>query len=280
EPPVVAEASAEPPTETTPEEPEAVEPPAEVVADNSPSAPSAVAAPTPTPPAPRPVRRAGQIESEQTNRRPPPRAGQQTRAPETEPTPVALATDTTPVEPVDIDLDLYSRMAERGELGRSEMMALEAVPLNDGSFTRSRALLLMNAQRKNDAPATKRYLDQLMRKPENQYNPIYQADLARYHANNGAYLIALEHAQMAERHWARLPSDLIFLKKAEIFEIQAAAYQGLFNGSGDDLILLDKSIRHWEKYRDHVNRRSRSDLARRADEELTKLNDVRQRLEY
>lgn len=178
-----------------------------------------------------------------------------------------------------LDLERYASLAERGALGRTEMMALESVGLEDSNYTRTRALLLMDAQRRGDASASQRYLDQLMRKPENRYNPIYLTDAARLKVNRGDYKGALEEASLAERHWARLPSDLIFLKKAEIYEIQAAAYQGLFYASEDDMDLLLKSIRSWERYRDHVNSRARSDMASRAERELTKLEDIRRRLE-
>ena len=108
--------------------------------------------------------------------------------------------------------------------------------------------------------------------------PVFLADLARYHVNRGNYQSALDNAILAERYWARLPSALVFSKKAEIYEVQAAAYQGLFYKSEDDLELLDQAIKHWEKYRSHVRTKSRSDLTRRADKELTKLEDIRGRL--
>lgn len=176
-------------------------------------------------------------------------------------------------------LDRYASDADQGRLGSSDIMYLEMVTIDEPAYTRARALLLMNAQRKGDKRATKRYLDELMMLPENRYNPVYLADLARYHVNRGNYQTALDNAILAERYWARLPSELVYSKKAEIFEVQAAAYQGLFYKSEDDVELLDQAIRHWEKYRTHVATRSRSDLTRRADKELTKLEDIRGRIQ-
>jgi len=176
-------------------------------------------------------------------------------------------------------LDRYAKDADRGNLGSSDIMYLEMVAIDEPAYTRSRALLLMNAQRDGDSRATKRYLDELMMLPENRYNPVFLADLSRYHVNRGNYQSALDNAILAERYWARLPSELVFSKKAEIFEVQAAAYQGLFYKSEDDLSLLDQAIRHWEKYRNHVKSKARSDLSRRADKELTKLEDIRGRLQ-
>ncbi|RME25553.1 MAG: hypothetical protein D6798_08675 [Deltaproteobacteria bacterium] len=178
----------------------------------------------------------------------------------------------------DADIEQYADAANAGRLTRSDVMALEMVGLDDPAYTRSRALLLMNAQRKGDDAAIKRYLDQLMMLPENQYNPIYLSELGRYLVNHKQYDAALEKANLAERYWARLPPELVFSKKAEIYETQAAAWQGRFYQSEDDLELLEQAIRHWQKYRDHVQSKSRSDLARRADAELAKLEDIRTRL--
>jgi len=177
------------------------------------------------------------------------------------------------------DVDRYAAAATSGRLTSSDMMSLEMVGIDDRSYTRSRALLLMDAQKKGDASATKKYLDDLMRLPENRYSPVFLTDLARWHVNRKDYQKALDNAVLAERYWARLPSELVFTKKAEIYEIQAAAYQGLFYTSDDDMELLDQAIRHWEKYRNHAQTRSRNDLSKRADQELAKLEDIRVRLQ-
>jgi hypothetical protein len=183
-----------------------------------------------------------------------------------------------PIEAEPVELDRYTQAAARGSLNRSDILALETVDFSDDDFTRSRALLLMNAQRSNDERATRQYLEELMRKPENQYNPVFLTDYARYYANRGSFSRALEQANLAERHWQRLPSELIFVKKAEIYEIQAASYQGLFYDSDSDTDLLLRSIRHWEKLKEHVQGRDSARTAQ-ADAELAKLRDIQRRLE-
>ena len=65
----------------------------------------------------------------------------------------------------------------------------------------------------------------------------------------------------------------------EIYEVEAAAYQGLFYKSEDNLDLLDKSIRHWQKFREHVMTESRTDLQGRANREIEKLENIRDRLQ-
>jgi hypothetical protein len=176
-------------------------------------------------------------------------------------------------------LEDYVDDAKRGRLDTDSVSTLEAVSVSDPQYTRSRALLLMNAQRKSDDASTRRYLDQIMALPENRYNPVYLVDQARYAVNHGDFSGAIEKAQLAERYWGRLPPELVFSKKAEIYEIEAAAWQGRFYKSGSDLELLDHAIRDWERYRDHVASRAREDLSKRAETQIAKLTDIRSRLQ-
>ncbi|MDP2311861.1 MAG: hypothetical protein Q8P41_03085 [Pseudomonadota bacterium] len=177
------------------------------------------------------------------------------------------------------DLDQYVDSAKKGKLASTDTTVLEMVDISEPSYTRARALLLMNAQRKGDDKATRKYLDQIMLLPENQYNPVYLTDYARWHVNHAEYDKALEKATLAERYWARIAPELVFSKKAEIFEIQAAAYQGRFYKSDEDLELLSSAIKGWEKYRQHVSTKSRTDLQKRADAELARLQDIREKLQ-
>ncbi|MFZ5475507.1 MAG: hypothetical protein ACOZNI_01925, partial [Myxococcota bacterium] len=189
--------------------------------------------------------------------------------------PPDVSVEETPVS----DLEQYADPAKKGKLDSVGISVLEMVDVGDPQYTRSRALLLMNAQRKGDDKATKRFLDQIMLLPENQYNPVFLTDLARWHANHGDYERALEKANLAERYWARIPPELVFTKKAEIYEIQAASWQGRFYKSDEDQDMLVQAIKHWERYRQHVSTKSRADLQKRADVELAKLNDIRERLQ-
>lgn len=200
--------------------------------------------------------------------------------PPAEPAVADAAVDVSITEAPVSDLERHTDAAKKGKLDAVGISELEAVDLSDPQYTRSRALLLMNAQRKGDSKAQRRYLDQLMAVPENQYNPVYLTDLARWYVNSGDYDRALEKASLAERHWARLPSELVFTKKAEIYEIQAAAWQGRFYTSDGDAELLDNAIRHWERYKAHVASRSRQDLLQRADAQIAKLHDIQERLKY
>ena len=173
----------------------------------------------------------------------------------------------------------YAAKAAQGTLSSTEVLMLEMMDTTDPEYTRSRLLLVMDARRKGDQRGMKRYLDDVMSQPENAYNPVVLTEYGRYYTNRGDYERALQKATLAERHWARIPSELIFVKKAEIYEIQAAAYQGLFYKSEDNLDLLDKAIRGWVKYRDHAATKSRGDLSAKASREISKLENIRNRLQ-
>jgi eukaryotic-like serine/threonine-protein kinase len=194
---------------------------------------------------------------------------------------VPTETDLSPAEkgPIArIDIDGMKPSARNGELSNADVLALEGVAASDPAYTRSRALLLMNAQKGKDPKAIKRYLDDLMRLPENRYDPIFLTELARYYVGSGKYQQAVDQAKTAEQHWARLPSDLVYVKKAEMYEIQARGYTGIFFES-ESVEALDQAIRCWEKYRAHVATRASDPLVAMADKELVKLRTYRERME-
>jgi hypothetical protein len=187
-------------------------------------------------------------------------------------------TDDHPVAYSSIDIDRMKPSARDGALTSTDVLALEGVATSDPAYTRSRALLLMNAHKTKDQKAVKRYLDELMRLPENRYDPIFLTELARYYVGAGKYQQAVDTAKTAEQHWARLPSDLVYSKKAEMYEIQARGYTGIFFES-ESVEALDQAIRCWEKYRAHVATRSDDALVATADKELLKLRTYRERME-
>ena len=277
--------------------PEAVtpEPPPKPVAEVSPPpAPKPVPPPAPKPapvakvtpppaPKPAPVAKVSPPPAPKPATAPkvsPPPAPKPAPAPKvTPPLAKVVATPTAPEPPTGGSLDVYAADARSGRLTGLDVGLLEGVTATDPQFTRSRWLLMMNATKKGDETAAKRYLDQAMTLPENAYNPALLAEVARWHVNRGEYERALQKAGDAERNWARLPSSLVFAKKAEIYEVEAAAWQGKFYKSGEDLELLNNAVRGWERYRSHVATQDKADLAKRADVEIAKLNDIRARLE-
>ncbi len=183
------------------------------------------------------------------------------------------------VVPERTSVESYASTASDGSLSPGDIQVLESVQPSDGSYTRSRALLLMNAEKNKNSPATGKYLSQIMSLEENRYNPVFLSKRARWYANQKKYSQALQDAHRAEQHWARIAPGLQFETKIEIYEVTAASQQGLFYASEDDLEILDKAVKAWKKYGAHAQSRQRMDLVARAEEQIGKLEYAKERLE-
>lgn len=178
------------------------------------------------------------------------------------------------------DMATYAQKARDGGLSDGDKRALDELPSDDPDYARAKILVYEDAKARGDDGDKRRALKAAMAVPENQYNPALLAEEAALAIADGEYEVAIARADLAERHWQRLPSDLIFTRKAMIYEAQAAGWQGVFYQSGgDDFDALQNAIRCWQKYQRHVETRSRGELARKADEQLAKLYDMQRRLE-
>jgi len=178
------------------------------------------------------------------------------------------------------DLDALSQRAQTGRLSAADRLTLEMVERDDPTYTRAHAILYDDAKAREDGSAKRKYLDALLSHPENTYNPMFLVEGAHMDIDDKRFDRALSRATTAERYWARMPSSVIFTRKAMIYEAQAAAWQGKFYQSGgSDLGALGRAISAWEKYQRHVSTKSRADLSQIADKQLTKLYDARRRLE-
>ncbi|MBW2256133.1 MAG: serine/threonine protein kinase [Deltaproteobacteria bacterium] len=201
-----------------------------------------------------------------------------TTTPTTTTDPVVSLPGDEPFDPG--DLSQYSDRAYRGDLSDTERRGLELVDRSDPDWTRAQVLLYQDAKGRDDLTGRERHIEGIMSSPENQYNPQYLTEQAEIAMRRDDFATALERANLAERHWARLPSELIFSRKAMIYDIQASAHQGKFYESGgEDLESLYQAIRSWEKYQRHVQTKSRDDLTVRAEEQLAKLYDMKRRME-
>ena len=205
-----------------------------------------------------------------------PTAAAPTAAAPTAASPTAAAPSATPDG---INLDGIATDARAGKLRPDDAAALSAIANTDPRFTRAQALLLSNAQKKGDGAAVERALGALFALPENTYNPQFLAADALYRVNKGQYDKALASAQTAERYWARLPPSQSFATRTQIYEVEAAAWQGKFYGSNGDISALDSAIRGWNRYREHVATANRTDLEKSAAAQITKLEDIRVRLQ-
>lgn len=178
------------------------------------------------------------------------------------------------------ELDRWSKDAFEGSLSPSAASQLTELGATDPAFTRARTLLYLDAKARGDGKLRDSYLQSMMALPENRYNPVLLVEAAQVSIEKRNYDQALKEAKAAEQHWARLPSDLLFSRKAMIYEIEALAQTGLFYDSdGEDLERLSQAIRSWDRYRAHVQTKSRQDLLARADEHLTALREIQKRVE-
>lgn len=177
-------------------------------------------------------------------------------------------------------LDALSPLAFQGALHPDDRSRLQGVGPSSDAFTRSHTLVYLDAKARGARADQATALALLMARPENQYNPALLVEQAHAAMEASDWPLALERAQLAERHWARLPSELIFSRKALIYEIEAKAHLGMFYASeGDEPNELYRSIRGWEKYRRHAEAGARADLVANADRELDALYDIQRRLE-
>ncbi|MBO84795.1 MAG: hypothetical protein CL927_05505, partial [Deltaproteobacteria bacterium] len=186
-----------------------------------------------------------------------------------------------PGEP-ELDLDQATRTASTGRLDPSTRRSLEALAIDNPDYTRARTLLAVDAAQRGDAASAERYLEQTMSLPENRYNPVLLSQLALHQVNRQRYASALNNANRAEQHWARLPSNVMFERKAIIYEVQAAATQGLLYEADSDQQqkeLVNDALRRWTRFREHATSGSSTDQIVRADQQIEKLTSIRSRLE-
>jgi hypothetical protein len=231
---------------------------------NPPPAPTPVAPPPkPSPPAPQP--------QAQPQPKPQGRSGTADPAPVPEPVGVPVATS---------EIDRWAEAAYEGELSPGAIQQLAAVPASDPGYTRARTLLYLDAKARGDVATRDAHLAAMLMLPENKFNPVLHVEKALIAVDKQDWQTALKSSQTAEQYWARLPSELVFTRKAMIYEIEAVSNTGLFYASaGEDQDRLQQAIRGWQRYETHVRTKGRNDLVARAEENLNKLYEIQRRLE-
>jgi hypothetical protein len=176
-----------------------------------------------------------------------------------------------------LDLDALASVAEAGRLPRSDRAALSQRADTGPDPDIAELLLLLDARARGDESDARRWVGRLLGRPEHTENPLLLVEGARLALNAGRFADGWAAAEVAERQWARLPSDVVFAKQAEIFEIQARAAVGLFAESGDKRE-LDRAVGRWERLAAHAAARPEPALAARANAEAARLEAIRARL--
>jgi serine/threonine-protein kinase len=194
---------------------------------------------------------------------------------------VATAAAARPAPPSMSDLDQYTDDAYSGRLSTDARDRLNSVSLSDeATYTRANTLLYQDARARSSQGDRAAHLEALFAVPSNRFKPellIEDAELAIQQKN---WRRALDQATRAEQHWARMPSDLMFTRMAMIHEVRAQASLGRFYDSdGAQVDELAAAIRGWQRYRAHVARRERGDLLARADRQLSRLQDMQDRMQ-
>jgi serine/threonine protein kinase len=178
------------------------------------------------------------------------------------------------------DLSSLRDKAQRGALTDSERIILIQIPLGIPEYTVARSYLFDDAKARGDNKGKAKHISAILALPENQYSPVFLIEDGILAITNKDYSTALLRANLAERHWQRMPSDLIFSRKIMIYETQAKAWYGIHvKSEGDDVDALRASIRAWNTYKRHVGTKSRLDLVKRADGQIKKLEANLRRLE-
>ncbi len=175
------------------------------------------------------------------------------------------------------EFETTSARASQGKLSAADVAALEAVGMSDANFTRSRALLAMNYKNRDNSKYYKA-LTELMSLPENQYNPMYNLELAEYYLLTKKYAKSVEQARLVDRFKQRLPRSVYYQNVARMYEVQAKAYEGRFNET-EDPEYLDKAISIWNRYINHVSRKDQVDRVQMAKDYIAKLEKIKRRLE-
>ena len=178
----------------------------------------------------------------------------------------------------DADHATLMAKARQGTLTTGERASLEGLSTSDEGFTSGTLILYQDSKARKDIASRRRYLDKLLTEPSNGYNPVFLSERAQVAILEADYDEALDRASKAEQHWQRLPSSQVFNRKAQIYAAKAKAWQGKFYQT-EDLDALRHAISSWQKYQEHVKRKSRTDLAKQADAQIAKLNDIKRRLE-
>lgn len=203
------------------------------------------------------------------------------------PAPVAVASKTKPETNTKAvaapggnplkDFEQTSALAAQGKLSPADISALDAVPSGGEDFTRAQTLLAMNFKNRDNARYYKA-LNQILSAPENQYNPVYNLELAEYYLLSKKYKESVEQTRKVDRYKQRFPHEVYYQRVARMYEVEAKALEGEFNSS-EDVSYLEKAISTWRRYITHVKANDDAEKTKMAEDYVAKLEKIKGRMQ-
>jgi len=167
-----------------------------------------------------------------------------------------------------------SDKARRGRLSDDEVRRLRDIGAESSDFESSRSVLMAQYEAAGDRRAHCEVAGEVLRLDRNQADPQFNLEMGKCHLRQGRYQDALDSARVAELHAQDIPSRIRTDRQLKIWEVQAKAYKGLYQGS-ENLDYLDDSIAIWKRYRHLAQNTYRQREAERADGEIRALSELK-----
>lgn len=164
--------------------------------------------------------------------------------------------------------------ARRGRLTDDEVRRLREIDAGSAEFETSRSVLMAQYEASGDRRAHCEVAGEVLRLDRNAADPQFNLEMGKCHLRQGRYQDALQSARVAELHAQDIPSRIRTDRQLKIWEIQAKAYKGLYQGS-ENLDYLDDSIAVWKRYRHLAQNTYRQREAERADGEIRALTELK-----
>jgi hypothetical protein len=174
--------------------------------------------------------------------------------------------------------DLLAGMTDRARRGRltdEEVRRLRGVSAGSDEYNTSRAVLLAQYEAAGDRSSHCEVAGELLSQPANSADPQFNLEMGKCHLRQGRYQKALESARVAELNAQDIPSRIRTDRQLKIWEVQAKAYKGLYQGT-ENVDYLDDSIAVWKRYRHLAENTYRQREAERADGEIRALGELKE----
>lgn len=169
-----------------------------------------------------------------------------------------------------LDLPALAERARRAQLDDSDLRRLRAIAAGGADWKESRAILLAHYDAAANVQGHCDIANEAMRAREAAADPQFQLEMSKCHLREGRYQDALKVARAAEQHAEDIPSRIRTDRQLKIWEVQAKAHKGLYQGS-ENLDFLRDAISVWKRYQNLATNTYRQRDAERAEKEIQAL---------